>query len=87
MLSEKEYNPQEPVPVNLCRKDWDTVLHWLTYGADYHSCKKYEWLANCADKRMAGEKAAEHEKAAAEAERLYKIIKATLHPAPPPETE
>jgi len=87
MASEKTYNPQEPVAVTLTREEWQGVLHWLQYGVDYHSCKKYEWLANCADKRMAGEKAAEHEKAAAEAELLCKIIQATLHPAPPKETE
>lgn len=87
MTCEKTYNPQEPAAITLAWEDWDTVLHWLAYGADYHDAKKWECLGNIKDQATAGRQAAEHEKAAAEAERLCKIIEATLYPEPPPETE
>lgn len=86
MATEKEYNPAEPVAITLTMEQWQTVLHWLQYGADYHDAKRHEWLAVCNDKRMAAAKAAEHEKAAAKAESLCKIIEAQIYP-PPPETE
>lgn len=88
MAAEKPYNPQEPVAVTLTPEEWTTVQHWLQYGADYHNAKKWEWLANCQDKRMAAKMVAEHETAEAKARHLHKIIEDTLHPATPPaETE
>ncbi len=86
-MENKPYNPAEPVAITLTVAEWDTVLHWLQYGGDYHAAKKWECLCNIKDKATAGRQAAEHEKAAAEAERLYKIIEGVLYPAPPPETE
>ena len=73
--------------ITLTMAEWGTVLHWLTYGADYHDAKRREWLANCADPKMAGELAANHERCTAQAESLKKIIEAVLYPAPPKETE
>lgn len=87
MAAEKEYNPQEPVAITLTMEQWDTVLHWLTYGADYHDAKMHEWLASCQDAKTARTKAAEHQKAAAVADNLRKFIEETLRPAPKPETE
>ena len=87
MEAEKKYNPAEPVAVTLTAEQWQTVQHWLQYGADYHMAKRAEVLANCKDHRMAAKMVAEHETAAAAAENVRKIIEATLHPAPPPETE
>lgn len=73
--------------IALSLEEWDTVLHWLKYGADYHDAKMHEWLASCQDVKMARAKAAEHQKAAAVADNLYKIIEETLRPTPKPETE
>jgi hypothetical protein len=87
MAPEKEHNPQEPVAITLTMEQWDDVLHWLTYGGDYHRAKMQEWLHNCVDKKMARTKAAEHQKAAAVADNLRKIIEETLRPTPKPETE
>lgn len=84
----KTYDPQEAVTITLTVEEWDTVLHWLKYGADYHHAKTQEWLANCQDKKMAGEIAAGHKRDGTQAENLAKIIEAALYPAPPPpETE
>lgn len=85
LAAEKEYNPQEPVAVALTLEEWETVRHWLQYGADYHNAKMQEWLAVCNDKKMGAAHAARHEKAAAQAEAVRKIIDAVLYPAPPPE--
>ena len=74
----KAYSPEEPVTITLTMEQWDTVLGWLEYGTDYHTAKKYEWLAVCNDKHMAAQQAAQHEKAAAEAETLRKIIEQTI---------
>ena len=79
----KTYNPAEPVAITLTMEQWQTVQHWLQYGADYHNCKKAEALANCKDHRMAAQLVAEHETVAAQAETVWKIIEATLCPAPP----
>ena len=87
MAPEKEYNPQEPVLVTLTKEQWESVRHWLLDCAAYHDAKRVEWLANCKDGRMAAAKMAEHEKTAAEADTVRKIIEATLYPAPPTETE
>lgn len=87
MAPDKEYNPQEPVTITLTMEQWDTVRHWLQYGTDYHRAKVKEWLAVCNDKQMGGRIAAQHEKAAAEAEAVYKIVDAALYPQPPAETE
>lgn len=78
---------RERVAVALTLEEWQTVLHWLTYGADYHDAKKWECLGNIKDQATAGRQAAEHEKAGAETARLYKIIEGVLIPSPPPETE
>ena len=86
MAAEKERTPQEPVAVALTPEEWRTVLHWLQYGADYHNAKKWEWRANCQDKRMAAQIVAEHETAEAEAKRVHKVIEDTLHPTPTPKT-
>ncbi len=87
MADKKTHDPQELVVITLPWEDWQTVLHWLTYGADYHHAKMQEWMASCVDKRMAATKAAEHEVEAIKAESLAKIIEAALYPAPPKETE
>jgi hypothetical protein len=81
------YGPHDLLTITLPMEDWGTVQHYLQYGKDYHTAKKWEWLTNCKDKRMATETAAGHERAAAEAERLCKIIEDVLYPAPPKETE
>lgn len=64
--------------ITLTVAEWETVQHWLQYGVNYHKCKREETLGNCKDRKMAAEIAAKHEKAAAEAERLYKIIEAAI---------
>lgn len=87
MTSEKTYNPAEPVAVTLTAELWQTVQHWLQYGADYHMAKRAEVLANCKDHRVAAKLVAEHETAGAKAAYACKIIEDTLCPAPPPETE
>ena len=86
-MENKQYNPAEPVAVTLTPEEWETVLHWLDYGASYNNAKQWEWRASCKDKRMAAEIVAEHEAAEAKARNLHKIIEGVLHPAPPPETE
>lgn len=83
----KQYNPLGSITITLSWEQWDTVLHWLQYGADYHDAKKHEWLCNCVDKRMAGQKASEHDKAAAEAAALHKLIEQTIFPPQTPKTE
>ena len=85
MAAEKQYNPQEPVQITLTVADWETVLHWLTYGGDYHRAKMQEWLHNCVDVQTARTKAAEHQKEATVADNLRKIIEETLRPTPKPE--
>lgn len=75
------------VRIPLTMEQWDTVLHWLTYGGDYHRAKMQEWLHNCVDVKTARAKAAEHHKAATVADNLRKIIEETLRPTPKPETE
>lgn len=87
MSQEKLYNPAEPITITLTMEQWQTVRHWLKSGTDYHRAKKYEFLAYCKDKPTAAQLAAQHEKAAAEAEALRKIIEAIIEPAPPAETE
>lgn len=87
MAAEKEHNRQEPVAVTLTREEWATVLHWLDYGACYNNAKKWEWRANCKDKRLANQIVAEHEAAEAKARHLHKFIEETLYPPPKPETE
>ena len=87
MLSEKERNPQEPAAVALTPEQWQTVLHWLQYGADYHHAKMHEWMASCHDKQMRAEQAAQHEIASKRAAALHKFIEETLYPPPKPETE
>lgn len=69
--------------VALTLEEWDTVLHWLDYGASYNNAKKCEWRANCVDKRLADQIVAEHEAAEAKARNLHKTIEAVLYPAPP----
>lgn len=73
-MPEKTPSPAEPVTITLPMEQWQTVLHWLQYGADYHNAKRHECLANCKDARLAAEWAAVHEKAEAHAENVYKII-------------
>lgn len=85
MAQENERNQQELVTVTMPLKEWQTVLHWLQYGADYHHAKMHEWRANCHDKEMGAAKAAQHEKEAAEAAALHKIIEGTLCSPPEPE--
>ena len=87
MEAEKAYDPAEPVTITLPLEQWQAVLHWLQYGKDYHTAKRQEWLANCKDGRMAAEYAAVHEKAAAHAEMVYKIVEAAVYPAPQTQTE
>ena len=86
-MENKPYNPQEPVEIILTMEQWDTVLHWLTYGGDYHRAKMHECLAVYDDKRAGAAKAAEHQKEAAEADQVRKIIESILYPQPTPETE
>lgn len=74
MDCEKAPTQAEPVTITLPLEQWQDVLHWLQYGEDYHNAKRQEWLANCKDGRMAAEHAAAHEKAAAHAEVVRKII-------------
>lgn len=83
MAAEKIYNPAEPVTITLPLEQWQTVLHWLQYGAEYHNAKIHECLANCKDGRLAAKWAAVHEKAEANAKTVYKIIEAAVYPAPP----
>lgn len=82
-MENKQYNPAEPLAITLTMEQWQTVRHWLQYGADYHMCKKAEVLANCKDHHMAAQLVAGHETAAAQAETVCKIIEATIYPAPP----
>lgn len=82
MDCEKTYNPAEPVTITLPLEQWQTVLHWLQYGADYHNAKRHECLANSKDGRLAAEHAAVHEKAETRAKAVYKIIEAAIYPAP-----
>ena len=87
MDCEKAPTQAEPVAITLPLEQWQDVLHWLQYGAGYHNAKRQEWLANCKDGRMAAEYAAVHEKAAAHADMVYKIIEAAVYPAPQTQTE
>lgn len=75
-----DYNdrPTDSVAITLTREEWDTVLGWLEFGTDYHMAKRAEWLAVCNDPKLGAKYAAEHEKAAAEAETLRKIIEAAI---------
>lgn len=73
--------------ITLSMEEWQTVLHWLQYGADYHDAKKWEWLAVCHDKQMGAAHAARHEKESKEAAALHKFIEETLYPPPKPETK
>lgn len=82
MAAEKTYNPAEPVTITLPMKQWQTVLHWLQCGADYHMCKRAEVLVNIKDHNMAAQMAADHETAADQAETVYKIIEAAIFPTP-----
>jgi hypothetical protein len=75
---EKAYTPAEPVAITMTMGQWQTVLHWLQYGADYHHAKMHEWRAVCHDKEMGAAKAAQHEKEAAEAAALHKIIEQAI---------
>jgi hypothetical protein len=84
---EKMYNPAEPATITLPMEQWQTVLHWLQCGADYHNAKMHEWLAVCHDKEMGAKIAAEHERAGAMAQALRKSIEEMLWPSPKPETE
>ena len=72
----------EPITITLPLEQWQHVLHWLAYGKDYHNAKRYEWLANCKDLRLAAEYAAVHEKAEAYAAPVHKIIEAAVCQAP-----
>lgn len=74
----KVYNPAEPVAITLPLEQWQIVLHWLQYGADYHDAKMHEWLAVCHNKEMGASKAAQHEKESKEAATLHKIIEAAI---------
>lgn len=88
MAPEKVYNPAEPITITLTWEQWGIVLHWLQYGKNYHDAEKWEWLAACADRQLAAEMAAIHERNAAIAGALHKIIEDILCPPPkPPETE
>jgi hypothetical protein len=79
---------ENKAPIALTLEQWQTVLHWLQYGADHHNAKMHEWLAVCHDKEMGAAKAAQHEKEYKEAAALCKIIEETLCPPPPkPEPE
>lgn len=82
MTPEKIHDPQEPVAITLPWEDWQTVLHWIQYGSDYHTCKTHEVLGNCADKQLAGRMAREHQLEAENAKRLAKIIEAAMIPNP-----
>ena len=83
MTAEKLRATAVTATITLTMDQWQTVLHWLQYGADYHHAKMHEWRANCHDKQMGAAKAAQHEKEAAEAAALHKIIEETLYPPPP----
>ena len=87
MEAEKEYSPQEKIIITMTREQWDTVLQWLEYGADYHHAKMTECLYVCADKRMAREIAGNHQRSMERAESLCKIVEAVLYPQPATETE
>lgn len=82
-----KYDPQEQITITMTREQWDTVLHWLQYGANYHHAKMTEWLCVCVDRRMAEQIAGQHRQQMERAEMLYKIMDAVLHPQPAPETE
>ena len=87
MACEKAPTQQQGIAVTMTVADWRAVQQWLQYGSDYHAAKGVEWMVNCQDKRVAAGIVAEHEAAAAEAERLYKIIEETIMPPKTPETE
>ena len=78
MACEKAHTQAELITITLSLEEWQTVLHWLQYGADYHHAKIHEWLANCHDKQMGAAIAAQHEKEAAEAAALHKIIEQAI---------
>ena len=86
-MEKSGYNPKEPVTVTMVLEQWETVLRYLQYCADYHDAKKWEWLADCKDKKLAGQIAAQHEKQSMEAAAIYKIIAETVYPEPETETE
>lgn len=77
-MENKQYTSAEPVTITLTMEQWELIRHWLQYGTDYHKAKRAEWLAVCNDPKLGAAKAAEHEKAAAEAETLRKIIEAAI---------
>lgn len=86
-MPEETPTTAEPITITLPMDQWQNVLHWLSYGKDYHNAKRHEWLANCKDGRLAAEYAAVHEKAEAHAAAVYKIIEAAIYPAPQAQTE
>lgn len=77
------YGPNDALSITMSLEEWETVLHWLDYGASYNNAKRWEWRANCKDKRLAAKIVAEHEAAEAKARHLHKTIEAVLYPAPP----
>lgn len=79
---------ENKAPIALTLEQWQTVLRWLQYGAEYHDAKKWECLSIIKDEQMRAQRAAEHEKESKEAAALHKIIEETLYPPPPkPEPE
>lgn len=74
----KAYDPEEPVSVTMSRRQWATVLLWLTYGADYNKGQAIMWADYCCDKKESSENAAKFKNQAILVESICKIIDESL---------
>lgn len=70
----KEWDPLEPVAVTMTREEWQSVIAWLSYGADWNHARMTWWRDCCYDRRMGAETAAKYEAEMRKAESLCKII-------------
>lgn len=77
-----DIDPQAAVAISLTPAEWNTVRHCLQDIADSHRAMVINWRDFCNDKKVGAETAARYEIAAAELDRLAKIIEDTLCPPP-----
>lgn len=83
----KGWDPQAAVAVSMTLGQWDTVIAWLKYGADWNHAKMTWWRMCCDDKRAGAETAASYESSMIKAETILAIIEDVLYPPAEKETE
>lgn len=74
----KRWNPQEPVAVTMTREQWQTVSAYLAFGVDMQHCRMIWCRDFIADKSLAAEKAADHERQMHKLETMLRIVEETL---------